>query len=144
MVKLRHYINLLSLEVHYYMLHIFTTWNDWLTKNMFFVVLSGLFFGLFLTLSDSIMLRRTVVGLFAYMTFITALNTSLKDFITVLRKPWIPLWILFLVHFITPLTAWATGILFYPFSNKSSHSHNLVHFISTTTGNNHIPSIWKD
>lgn len=92
---------------------IFTTLNDWLAKNMFFVVLSGLFLGFFITLSDSITLRRTVVVLFAYMTFVTALNTSLKDFISVLRKPWIPLWILFLVHFITPLTAWAAGILFY-------------------------------
>lgn len=92
---------------------IFTTLNDWLAKNMFFVVLSGLFLGFFITLSDSITLRRTVVVLFAYMTLVTALNTSLKDFISVLRKPWIPLWILFLVHFITPLTAWAAGILFY-------------------------------
>ena len=93
---------------------LFTTWNDWLAKNMFFVVLSGLFLGFFLTLSDSIILRRTVVALFAYMTFVTALDTSFKDFIKVLRKPWIPLWILFLVHFITPLTAWVAGIIFYP------------------------------
>jgi predicted Na+-dependent transporter len=93
---------------------LFSTWNDWLAKNMFFVVLSGLFLGFFLTLSDSIILRRTVVALFAYMTFVTALNTSFKDFIKVLRKPWIPFWILFLVHFITPLTAWVAGIIFYP------------------------------
>lgn len=92
----------------------FIYWNEWLAKNMFFVVLSGLFLGFFLTLSDSILLRELVVALFAYMTFVTALNTSFKDFIQVLRKPWIPLWILFLVHFITPLTAWAAGMIFYP------------------------------
>lgn len=81
---------------------------------MFLVVLSGLFLGYCLPLSDSPLLRRTVVALFAYMTFVTALNTSFKEFIKVLQKPWIPLWILFLVHFITPLTAWAAGVIFYP------------------------------
>lgn len=92
----------------------FSKWNDWLSKNMFFVVLSALFLGFFFSISDSPLLRRIVVALFAYMTFVTALNTSLKEFLTVLLKPWLALWMLILVHLFTPLTAWAAGILFYP------------------------------
>jgi predicted Na+-dependent transporter len=88
--------------------------NDWLSKNMFIVVLSGLFLGFFVTITDSPSLRQIVVALFAYMTFITALGTSFKEFTTVLKKPWIPIWVLILVHFVTPLTAWAVGMIFYP------------------------------
>lgn len=93
---------------------LFTKLNDWLSKNMFIVVLSGLFLGFFANITDSPLLREIVVILFAYMTFITALGTSFKEFITVLRRPWIPLWVLILVHFVTPLTAWAVGMIFYP------------------------------
>lgn len=96
------------------MSRIFTTWNDWLSKNMFILVLSGLCLGFFIPIHDSLILRKAVVALFAYMTFVTALNTSFKDFLKVLRHPWIPLWILVLVHFVTPITAWAAGLLFYP------------------------------
>jgi predicted Na+-dependent transporter len=96
----------------------FINWNDWLAKNMLALVLSGLLLGFFIPISDSFLLRRVVVALFAYMTFVTALNTSFRDFLKVLRHPWIPLWILILVHFVTPLTAWAAGLIFYP--NDSS------------------------
>lgn len=88
--------------------------NDWLSRNMSIVVLSGLCLGFFVHITDSSFLREIVVILFAYMTFITALSTSFKEFIAVLRRPWIPLWILILVHFITPLTAWMVGMVFYP------------------------------
>jgi len=93
---------------------IFTKWNNWLSKNMFIVVLSGLFIGFFVNITDSPSLRNLVVALFAYMTFVTALGTSLKEFTKVLRKPWIPLWVLILVHFITPITAYTVGMIFYP------------------------------
>jgi predicted Na+-dependent transporter len=88
--------------------------NGWLSKNMFIVVLSALVLGFLTTIIDSPSLRQTVVVLFAYMTFVTALSTSFKDFLKVLRTPWIPLWVLILVHFVTPLTAWAVGMIFYP------------------------------
>ena len=93
---------------------LFIQLNDWLSKNMFIVVLSGLFLGFFANITDSPSLRKIVVALFAYMTFITALGTSFKEFTAVLRRPWIPVWVLILVHFVTPLTAWAVGMIFYP------------------------------
>lgn len=96
------------------MLIVFAKWNDWLSKNMFILVLSGLLLGLFVNITDSPSLRKILVALFAYMTFVTALETSLKEFTKVLRKPWIPLWVLILVHFVTPLTAYITGMIFYP------------------------------
>ena len=96
------------------MSNFFTKLNDWLSKKMSVVVLSGLFLGFFVNITDSPFLREIVVLLFAYMTFVTALTTSFKEFTTVLKRPWVPLWVLILVHFITPLTAWAVGMIFYP------------------------------
>lgn len=93
---------------------LFVKWNDWLSKNMFIVVLSGLLLGFFVNITDSPSLRKIVVALFAYMTFVTSLSTSFKEFIKVLRKPWVPLWVLILVHFVTPLTAYTAGLVFYP------------------------------
>ncbi|MBU2701880.1 putative Na+-dependent transporter [Sporomusaceae bacterium BoRhaA] len=88
--------------------------NSLLGKNMLFIVLGGLLAGAFIPLTDSPVLRKTVIVLFAYMTFVTALGTSFKSFLDVLRKPWIPLWVLVLVHVMAPLTAWIVGIVFYP------------------------------
>lgn len=87
--------------------------NDWLGKRMFLVVLSALMAGYLLKVPDSSTVRFLLVALFAYMTFVTSLGTSLKSFIQVLAKPWIPLWALLLIHIVTPLTAWILGILFY-------------------------------
>ncbi len=92
----------------------FTRWNNILSKNMLFIVLGGLLTGSFIPLTDSPILQKTIIVLFAYMTFVTALNTSFEQFLTVLRKPWIPFWVLFLVHVMAPLTAWLVGIIFYP------------------------------
>jgi predicted Na+-dependent transporter len=92
----------------------FTRCNSLLGKNMLFIVLGGLLAGAFIPLTDSPVLRRTVIILFAYMTFVTALGTSFKSFLAVLRKPWIPLWVLVLVHVMAPMTAWIVGIIFYP------------------------------
>ena len=89
-------------------------WNDWLSSHMFLVVLFALFTGFFLQIPDSSVTRFLVILLFGYMTFITSLSISFKKFIEVLRHPWVPLWTLALIHFITPLVAWLAGILFYP------------------------------
>jgi predicted Na+-dependent transporter len=93
---------------------LFTRCNSFLGKNMLIIVLGGLLAGAFIPIADSPALRKTVILLFAYMTFVTALGTSFKQFLGVLRKPWIPLWVLFLVHIMAPVTAWIVGILFYP------------------------------
>lgn len=92
----------------------FSSCNQWLAKHMFFVVLAGLLLGFFIPLQDSPLLRQAVIALFAYMTFVTALGTSFRKFVGVLRSPWTALWILILVHGITPFTAWAAGHFFYP------------------------------
>lgn len=42
------------------------------------------------------------------------MGTSFKYFVAVFKQPQIPLWILFLTHFITPLIAWAAGLIIYP------------------------------
>lgn len=92
----------------------FTKWNSFLGKNMFLVVLSGLLLGFTLNISNSPMLRLLVIALFGYMTFVTSLTISLKKFLQVLNRPWIPLWALLLIHFVTPITAWLIGVIFYP------------------------------
>jgi len=87
--------------------------NDWLGKKMFLLVLLALMTGYLLKVPDGSLIRFLLVALFAYMTFVTSLGTSLKSFIQVLAKPWISLWALLLIHIMTPLMAWLLGILFY-------------------------------
>jgi predicted Na+-dependent transporter len=81
---------------------------------MFYVVLSGLFLGLLFPLTRTAFLSTVVTTLFAYMTFVTSLEISLKEFIKILGKPWKPLWMLCLLHLIAPVVAWLVGSLFYP------------------------------
>jgi len=95
------------------MSYYFVKINTLLGKNMFLVVLSGLFFGFLFPLNDSSILRIWVIFLFGYMTFVTALTTSFLNFLKIMNRPWIPLWILALVHFIAPLIAWIIGDIFY-------------------------------
>ena len=89
-------------------------WNGWLSKRMFPFVLAAVLLGLFTPVSDSSLLKLPIIGLFAYMTFFTGLDTSLREFVKILRRPWLPLWILFLVHGLTPFLAWAVGWLVFP------------------------------
>lgn len=96
------------------MLNVFTCWNQWLGRRMFFVVLSALLAGFLMPLSRSAVLGTASVALFAYMTFITALDTGFKDFFHVLGRPGIALWMLLLIHVVMPLVAWGAGLLFYP------------------------------
>lgn len=88
--------------------------NKWLGKKIFLLVLSALVVGYFLKVPDSSLVRFLLMALFAYMTFVTSLGTSLQSFIQVLAKPWVPLWALLLIHIMTPLMAWLLGISFYP------------------------------
>lgn len=87
--------------------------NNWLSKRMFLVVLSALLLGFLMKVPDGPIIRSLLVILFAYMTFVTSLGTSLKSFIQVMGKPWIPLWVLLLIHIVTPLSAWFLGHVLY-------------------------------
>lgn len=95
------------------MIYYLAKWNEWLGQHMFFIVLSALAIGFLTPIHDSPILRIIVVGSFAYMTFITALGTSFKEFWQVLKKPIVPLWILVLIHVVSPLIAWLTGYLLF-------------------------------
>jgi len=88
--------------------------NTWLGKKMYVGVLGALLLGFNTTAADSHALRFALIALFAYTTFVTALETSLLQFGKVLSRPWIPLWILALVHLGMPLVAWLLGCAFYP------------------------------
>ncbi|HEX2928001.1 MAG TPA: MBL fold metallo-hydrolase [Ruminiclostridium sp.] len=87
--------------------------NKWLGKKMFLVVLSAIVVGCLLRIPNCGLVHFLLIALFAYMTFVTSLGTSLKNFIQVLGKPWIPLLALLLIHIVTPLTAWLLGSAFY-------------------------------
>lgn len=88
--------------------------NGWLGQRMFLVVLAALVAGFFFPLPASPSLAKATVALFAYMTFITALETSFKDFLYAIARPWVTLWVLLLVHGAAPLLSWAVGLFFYP------------------------------
>lgn len=92
----------------------FAQWNSWMGKRMFLGVLVALAVGFNCSVAYSPELRVALIALFGYMTFATALETSLQRFFQVLSRPWIPLWILLLVHFATPLVAWLVGYIFFP------------------------------
>ena len=89
-------------------------WNQWLGKRMYVVVLINLLLGFTLPLPPIPHLGTLVIALFAYMTFVTALGISFREFLTVMAKPWVPLWTLLLIHIVTPLVSWAVSHLFYP------------------------------
>ena len=89
-------------------------WNAWLGKRMFLIILLALGFGFMVQNAQFPGVTWLVMALYAYMTFVTALETSLKQFINVLGKPWIPIWILILVHVITPILSWGVGYVFFP------------------------------
>ena len=81
---------------------------------MFLCVLTGLILGAVMPVNDSPLIRKLVIALFAYMTFVTALGTSLRQFVQVLRHPGLPFLVLLLVHIVVPALAWLVGAVFYP------------------------------
>lgn len=95
------------------MLQRITNWNSWLGSHMFLVTFLALISGCFFKFTNSPELRLTLIGLFAYMTFITSLTISTKSFFTILQRPWLSLWSLALIHAGSPLIAWLLGWLFY-------------------------------
>lgn len=93
---------------------IFHRWNKWVSRRLFLFTMAGLLGGYFFPITNSSTLRMTAVTLFAYITLVTSMGTSFRHFFAVLKQPKIPLWILVLTHFITPLIAWVVGLLVYP------------------------------
>ncbi|MBP2662488.1 MAG: bass: bile acid transporter [Firmicutes bacterium] len=112
--------------------------TGWLGQHMFYIVLSGLLLGFLIPLPDSPPLRIAAVGAFAYMTFVTALGTSLKEFLLVLKKPVIPLWILVLIHVITPLIAYIIGLFLF----SGDHYSQLGYLVATSTPIGVTSVIW--
>lgn len=96
------------------MRELFAQANKWLGNHMFVVVLSALFSGFILLIPDTPYFRKSIILLFAYMSFVTGLGISFQGFLKVLKKPWISLWLLLLIHIITPFAAWLTGFIFFP------------------------------
>ena len=92
----------------------FAAANKWVGKRFFAFVVSALISGIVLGPFQIQHLGEIVIGLFAYSTFVTALESSLGQFVKILRRPWIPIWILILIHVITPFIAWIVGLTFYP------------------------------
>lgn len=88
--------------------------NNWVGSNIFLVVFFAVTLGLFVPIPHFRYTKETVMVIFAYITFVTSLSTGFSDFIRVLKKPWVPLWILLLLHFVFPVFAWLAGNLFYP------------------------------
>lgn len=111
----------------------------WLGQHMFYIVLSGLLFGFLLPIPDSPAVRTIAVGAFAYMTLITALNTSLREFLQILKKPVIPLWILILIHVVTPFIGWLTGLVLF----TGDHNTQLGYLVATSTPIGVTSIIWS-
>lgn len=91
----------------------------WISNRIFYGVLLSLVAGYFFPLESTPMLRSSVMVLFGYMTFATALGTSFREFLKVSRNPKVPLYILSVVHIGTPVVAWIVGRLIFP------DNHNL-------------------
>lgn len=95
-------------------MELFAKWNRWLGERMFLVTVSALFLGFVIPNDNSSALTNIAIFIFSYMTFVTALGTSLKDFCKVFTKPITPIWILVMIHIIVPIFAWVVGILLFP------------------------------
>lgn len=86
----------------------------WLSRHIFQFVLLSLVGGYFFPLYPSPFLKGLVMFLFAYMTFITGLSTSFREFVRIVARPGLPLYALGVIHIATPAIAWIAGRLFFP------------------------------
>ncbi|AEG59231.1 bile acid:sodium symporter family protein [Desulforamulus ruminis] len=96
------------------MLNLFNQWNQLLGRRMFFVVLVPLLIGFMAPVETTKFWSLVATLSFTYMTFSASLDTSLKDFINKLSKPWLSIWMLLFIHGVMPLIAYIIGLVFYP------------------------------
>ena len=92
----------------------FTALHSWLSRHIFQLVLLALVGGCFFPLEPTPQLRLAVMLLFSYMTFVTGLSTSFREFAQIACKPGIPLYTLGVIHIAAPALAWIVGHLFFP------------------------------
>ena len=92
----------------------FSAFYRWVSRHLFQLVLLSLIGGYFVPLQPTEFLKGLVVFLFAYMTFITGLATSFRDFLKAAGKPALPFYTLCVIHVATPAVAWFAGHLFFP------------------------------
>ena len=114
--------------------------NAWISQRIFFFVLLALTGGYFIPLTPTLALKNLSLALFSYMTFATALATSFNEFLKVSRNPKIPLYILTVVHIVTPIVAWIIGILFFP----NHHLIRIGYLISAAIPVGITSVIWTD
>ncbi|QQE77579.1 bile acid:sodium symporter family protein [Alicyclobacillus sp. SO9] len=82
--------------------------NDYLEKWMSAGVISAIAIGYVCHswMADG---KSAVIVLFAFMTFVTALGTRIRDITYVLRSPWKVLLVIALTHILLPLIAFSAG-----------------------------------
>lgn len=85
-----------------------------MNRRFFLVPITAILCGVIMPLAEYEVMKQAIIFLFAYLTFVTALGSSIKKFFKVLTNPMIPIWILVLVHIMSPLIGWLYGIIFYP------------------------------
>jgi len=110
----------------------------WISQQMFLFVIFSLIAGYFYPLAATHLLQTTVMVLFGYMTFATGLGTSFKEFLQVSRRPKIPLYILSIVHIVTPLVVWGIVQIFFP----ANHYVQMGFLISATIPVGATSVIW--
>jgi predicted Na+-dependent transporter len=106
--------------------------NEWVGGHLFYIVLVLVLLGFFFPLPKLTYLKDIVVMVFAYTTFVTALGTGIKNFLTILKKPAIPIWIFILMHLFLTMLAWVFGRLF--FMDEPMMRLGLLIYASIPTG----------
>lgn len=92
----------------------FESLNNFIKKRMFLLVTSGLILGIIFPLPRFSFLELGAILLFAHMTFVVSMDSSLKKFWTSLVNVGLMFWILALLHIVMPFLAWILGLIFYP------------------------------
>jgi predicted Na+-dependent transporter len=114
--------------------------HAWLNQHIFLFVLIALAGGYFLPLTPTPAMKNLAIMLFSYMTFSTASATSFREFIKTSRNPQVPLYILSIVHIVTPIVAWVVGLLFFP----DNHMVRIGYLISAAVPVGITSLIWTD
>lgn len=107
-------INILIFKKGVFILNFVVKINQVIGKRMFFVTLSALLMGFLFPIPEGLPNGKVVnIGLFSILTFFASTALNLDDFFMVLKKPFVPLWLLFLVHVGTPTISYIFSNIFY-------------------------------